>query len=132
VSNHLEPAHDSAVRGAAEGLRASVASPLTRRWARTLPDEFRRGDCHGGRYETSLMLAAGQHVRDEHRSLPSVGVSLADAILQGKQRFRDIGMDRAYTGSPADATREEGEQTTEKLVEMVVAEVCEGIERVLA
>jgi creatinine amidohydrolase len=129
VNNHLEPAHDAAVRHAAEGLRASVASPLTRRWGRTLTDEFKRGDCHAGRYETSLVLAAGGPVKDEHRALPAVGVSLADAIRAGKDRFRDIGMERAYTGAPAEATRDEGDATYEKLVDMIVTEVTEGLAR---
>jgi len=127
VNSHLEPAHDAAVRAAAAGLRASVASPLTRRHARTLTDEFRRGDCHAGRYETSLVLAAGGRVRDVHRGLPRVEVSLSDAIRAGKGRFRDIGMDRAYTGAPAEATSEEGHDTFAKLVAMIVAEVREGL-----
>jgi creatinine amidohydrolase len=126
VSNHLEPAHDEAVRAAAKSAGASVASPLTRRWARTLSDEFKRGDCHAGRYETSLVLAAGAPVR-EHKSLPPVGVSLSDAIRAGKGRFRDIGMDRAYTGAPAEATREEGETLYARLVEMIVTEVIEAL-----
>ncbi|HTQ44352.1 MAG TPA: creatininase family protein [Polyangiaceae bacterium] len=127
VSNHLEPAHDEAVRAAARSAGASVASPLTRRWARTLSDEFKRGDCHAGRYETSLVLAAGAPVKDEHKSLPALGVSLSDAIRAGKGRFRDIGMDRAYTGAPADATREEGEDLYARLVEMIVTEVTEAL-----
>jgi creatinine amidohydrolase len=127
VNSHLEPAHDAAVRAAAQGLHASVASPLTRRHARTLTAEFQRGDCHAGRYETSLVLAAGGRVDESHRTLPSVGVSLSDAIRAGKNRFRDIGMDRAYTGSPAEATAQEGRETFAKLVAMIVTEVREGI-----
>lgn len=127
VNSHLEPAHDAAVRAASEGLRASVASPLTKRHARTLTSEFQRGDCHAGRYETSLVLAAGGRVHEEHRTLPALGVSLSDAIRAGKRSFRDIGMDRAYTGAPAEATREEGEQSYAKLVAMIVTEVREGI-----
>jgi creatinine amidohydrolase len=131
VNNHLEPAHDAAVRAAAEGHggpgRVTVASPLTRRHARTLTAEFQRGDCHAGRYETSLVLAAGGRVRDDHRTLPAVGVSLSDAIRSGKSRFRDIGMDRAYAGAPAEATREEGQETYAKLVAMIVTEVREGL-----
>jgi creatinine amidohydrolase len=124
VSNHLEPAHDAAVRAAAAGIEgASVASPLTRRWARTLSDEFKRGDCHAGRYETSLVLAAGGRVHGDHRALPPVGVSLAEAIRDGGSRFRDIGMPRAYTGAPAEATREEGDALYGKLVAMIVGEV---------
>jgi len=128
VNNHLEPAHDAAVRASAAGLAAvSVASPLTRRWGRTLSDEFKRGDCHAGRYETSLVLAAGGRVLEVHRTLPAVGVSLADAIRAGKDRFRDIGMARAYTGAPAEASREEGEALYARLVEMIVGEVGEAL-----
>jgi creatinine amidohydrolase len=129
VSNHLEPGHDAAVRAAVEGLRASVASPLTRRWARTLSDEFKRGDCHAGRYETSLVLAGDGAVKEEHARLPAVTISLAEAIKAGHDRFRAIGMTRAYTGAPAEASRAEGDALYAKLVEMVVTEVVEGIER---
>jgi creatinine amidohydrolase len=125
VNNHLEPAHDAAVRAAAEGLSgACVASPLRRRWAKTLGDEFLSGACHAGRYETSLVLAAGGRVSDEHRALPPLGISLSDAIRDGQSRFRDIGMDRAYTGAPADASRDEGDGLYEKLVAMIVGEVA--------
>lgn len=130
VNNHLEPAHDRAVRAAVEALpsgAASVACPLTRRWARTLSDEFKRGDCHAGRYETSLVLAAGKPVRDVARSLPTLTLSLADGIRAGKATFDEIGMDRAYTGAPSEASREEGEELYRRLVEMVVTEVKEAL-----
>jgi creatinine amidohydrolase len=130
VNNHLEPAHDKAVRAATEGLpagTASVACPLTRRWGRTLSDEFKRGDCHAGRYETSLVLAAGSHVREAFGELPSLGLSLSEAIRSGKATFAEIGMERAYTGAPREATREEGEELYEKLVTMVVTEIREGL-----
>ena len=86
VNNHLEPAHDAAVREAARlvGPCASVACPLTRRWGRTLSDEFKRGDCHAGRYETSLVLAAGKDVRDSARDLPKLELSLSAGIKAGK------------------------------------------------
>jgi len=132
VNNHLEPAHDAAVRAAIEGLpdgAASVACPLTRRWGRTLSDEFKRGDCHAGRYETSLVLAAGKPVRGTRADLPKVGLSLSEAIKAGKATFAEIGMDRAYTGAPAEATREEGEDLYARLVTMVVTEVVEGLEK---
>jgi creatinine amidohydrolase len=131
INNHLEPAHDAAVRAAIVGLAdgaASVACPLTRRWGRTLSDEFKRGDCHAGRYETSLVLAAGKAVRDPS-SLPSLGISLSEAIRAGKATFREIGMERAYTGAPSEATRAEGEALYERLVEMVVTEVSEALAR---
>jgi creatinine amidohydrolase len=130
VNNHLEPAHDAAVRAAIEGLpkgAGSVACPLTRRWGRTLSDEFKRGDCHAGRYETSLVLAAGAHVRESFGELPTLGLSLSDAIRAGKATFAEIGMERAYTGAPREATRAEGEELYEKLVTMVVTEITEAL-----
>ena len=130
VNNHLEPAHDEAVRAAIDGLpagRASVACPLTRRFARTLSEEFKRGDCHAGRYETSLALAAGARVHDADRTLAKVDVSLSDAIKAGKTTFRAMGLDRAYTGAPAEATSVEGEDLFEKLGDMIVACVTEGL-----
>jgi creatinine amidohydrolase len=130
VNNHLEPAHDAAVRAAIDGLprgAASVACPLTRRWGRTLSDEFKRGDCHAGRYETSLVIAAGAQVRASFGELPSLGLSLSEAIRAGKSTFAEIGMERAYTGAPRDATLAEGEQLYEKLVTMVVTEIEEAL-----
>ncbi|MFO0638796.1 MAG: creatininase family protein [Polyangiaceae bacterium] len=130
VNNHLEPAHDAAVRAAAalhpKG-RVSVACPLTRRWGRTLSDEFKRGDCHAGRYETSLVLAAGGEVRASYTSLPTLTVSLADGIREGKSTFREIGMPDAYTGAPSLATADEGHELYEKLSDMVAVEVHEAL-----
>ncbi|HVJ92811.1 MAG TPA: creatininase family protein, partial [Labilithrix sp.] len=129
-NNHLEPAHDAAVRAAIVGFShgmASVACPLTRRWGRTLSDEFKRGDCHAGRYETSLILAAGRSVKTVFGQLPKVNLSLSDAIRAGKATFAEIGMDRAYTGAPAEATREEGDELYDRLVTMVVTEITEGL-----
>jgi creatinine amidohydrolase len=130
VNNHLEPAHDAAVRAAIAGLpagAASVACPLTKRWARTLSDEFKRGDCHAGRYETSLAFAAGAAVRDGYRALATLTTSLATEIKAGKTRFLEMGLDRAYTGAPSEATREEGDALFAKLVDMIVTEITEAI-----
>jgi creatinine amidohydrolase len=131
VNNHLEPAHDAAVRAAIEGLpdgTGSVACPLTRRWGRTLSDEFKRGDCHAGRYETSLVLAASGRALDAS-TLPTIGTSLAVAIKEGKKTFVEIGLDRAYTGAPSEATREEGESLYAKLTTMVVTEIEEAMSK---
>lgn len=132
VNNHLEPAHDQAVRAAIVDLpdgAASVACPLTRRWGRTLSDEYKSGACHAGRYETSLVMAAGKRVREAYASLPALDTSLATAIRAGKTTFREIGLERAYTGAPGEATREEGDDLYERLVTMVVTEVREGLAR---
>lgn len=132
VNNHLEPEHDAAIRAAASDHptgRASVACPLTRRWARTLSPEFKSGACHAGRYETSLLLASDPaHVRlATAQTLPDLTISLSEAIRSGKTTFREMGIDRAYTGSPREATAEEGRSLTERLAVMVVIEVTEAL-----
>ena len=139
VNNHLEPEHVTAVERAAAAVatehgegRVSFPNQLTRRWGRTLTDEFKRGDCHAGRYETSLMLAVRPDLVDGSaaRGLAPLPISLSQAIAAAKGtavRFADIGMDRAYTGAPAEATAGEGETTYARLVEMIVTEVTEHL-----
>ena len=126
VNNHLEPAHDKAVRAAA-GPGVSVACPLTRRWARTLSLEFKKGECHAGRYETAIVMAqAADLVDNEARLLlPEVPISLATGLMAGKNTFIEMGLDQAYAGAPALASRDEGEELLARLAEMVVAEVLE-------
>jgi creatinine amidohydrolase len=132
VNNHLEPEHDGAVRAAIEGTApsaASVACPLARRWGRTLTAEYKSGACHAGRYETSIVLAARPALvrTEEAARLPPVEVSLSEAIRAGKTRFAAMGLDQAYAGAPAEATREEGEDTLAKLATMIATEVREGL-----
>jgi creatinine amidohydrolase len=132
VNNHLEPEHDAAVRAAIAGLpegRASVACPLTRRWARTLSAEFKSGACHAGRYETSILLAAepGAVRREVAASLPELEVSLSAGMKAGKATFLAMGLDHAYTGAPARATAEEGEATLDLLATMIATEVREAL-----
>ena len=137
VNNHLEPEHVAALDRARVAVaadrgtnRISFPNQLTRRWGRTLTDEFKRGDCHAGRYETSLVLAARPDLvqRDVAKKLAAVPISLSAAIVAAAGaplRFADIGMDRAYTGAPAEATPAEGETTYDHLVAMIVSEVTE-------
>lgn len=132
VNNHLEPAHDAAVRAAIAGLppgRASVACPLSRRWARTLGAEFKSGACHAGRYETSLVLAAAPALvrTDLARALPDVAISLSDGIKAGASSFRAMGIDAAYTGAPRDASADEGRALLDLLASMIVTEVHEAL-----
>ena len=132
INNHLEPDHDKAVRAAIDGLgarRASVACPLTRRWGRTLSAEYKSGACHAGRYETSLMLAAdADHVHvDQAKALPNLEVSLSHGIKEGLTTFAAMGLERAYTGAPAEATAEEGAELLDRLAVMVATEVTEAL-----
>jgi len=130
VNNHLEPAHDAAVRDAVKDApRASVACPLTRRWGRLLSGEFKKGQCHAGTYETSLVMASGADVRAKYKDLAEVPVSLSDGIRAGQHTFREMGMNDAYAGAPAAASAAHGDEQYAHLVEMVVTEVVEGLAR---
>ena len=82
---------------------------------------------HAGRYETSLVLAAEHEIDRSYETLPAVPISLADGIRNGKKTFAEMGIARAYTGAPAEATAEEGEALYEKLVAMIVTVVEEGL-----
>lgn len=126
VNNHLEPAHDAAIRAVVDGRPGvSVACPLTRRWARTLSSEFKSGECHAGRYETSIVLAAEPALVDDaaRAALPAVPISLATQLRAGVTTFAAMGLDRAYAGDPAAATVAEGTEQLERLAEMIVGEL---------
>ena len=130
INNHLEPEQDHAVRASIPLLpegKASVASPLTRRWARTLTDEYKKGECHAGQYETSIILAgSSESVRTELlNKLEHVPVSLSEQLTNGVSDFLEMGMKQAYAGSPASATVGEGKETLDKLAEMIVTEISE-------
>jgi creatinine amidohydrolase len=132
VNNHLEPAHDAAVRAAAASAgagRASAATPLERRFARTLSEEFRRGACHAGEYETSILLAAAPDVvRDAiRRGLPEVDVSLSEHLARGVGRFVDMGLARGYAGAPARASAAHGDEMLSRLAAMIEATVVEAL-----
>src|SRR5688572_1474817 len=131
VNNHLEPAHDTAIRAVLAGRegKVSYACPLTKKWARTLSAEFKSGACHAGQYETSLVLASRPELVDVAASgaLAEVPISLSDGIRDGKVTFRDMGMSRAYAGAPAAASAHEGNDQLDKLAAMIVGEVTEAI-----
>jgi creatinine amidohydrolase len=133
VNSHLEPAHVTSLREACARVLAQtghgIAFPdqLEKRWARTLTDEYKRGACHAGSYETSLVLAARPElVRDEIRKTLMVKpIDLARAMREGKRSFGEAGADQAYFGDPAAATVEEGNDIYARLVAMVVTTVRE-------
>ncbi len=131
VNNHLEPEHDAAIRAVLAGRekKASVACPLTRKWARTLSAEFKSGACHAGQYETSIMMAAAPEMVDESMRavLQPVPISLSEKLSAGVTTFSAMGMELAYAGNPAGATVEEGEQQIGKLADMVVGEIREAL-----
>jgi creatinine amidohydrolase len=132
INNHLEPAHDTAVRAVQTGrppARVSVACPLTRKWARTLSDEFKSGACHAGRYETALVLARDPTLVDEtaRADLPEVPISLSDNLRAGVTTFAAMGLSRAYAGAPAAATSAEGNDLYDRLADMIIGEVLAAL-----
>jgi creatinine amidohydrolase len=133
VNSHLEPAHVTSLRDACkrvtERTGRTVAFPdqTERRWARTLTEEYKRGACHAGSYETSLLLGVRPDlVRDEVRlKLPPLPIDLAKAMQNGVRTFGEAGASQAYFGDPASATRAEGDDIYARLAHMVVTTVRE-------
>jgi creatinine amidohydrolase len=133
VNNHLEPAHVTTLRAAVErvgaesGLAVAFPDQTERRWARTLTDEYKRGACHAGSYETSLVLVARPDLVDDsaRAGLAPVPIDLARAMRDGKRTFEEAGAPRAYFGDPAAATVAEGEAIYGLLVAMVLTTIEE-------
>ena len=135
ANSHLEPEHIAAINDAIEQVKQetgrAVAFPdkRRRRWAATLTAEFRRGDCHAGSYETSLVMAARPELVREavRRALDRVPISIAEKIRDGARTFKEAGGAQAYFGSPGEATRAEGEASYEALAGMLVTAVIEAL-----
>ena len=135
-NGHLEPAHVQVLRGVTldhprvteTGAHVLFPDNTRRRWAQTLGEEFAGGDCHAGRYETSIVLAvrpAG--VREALRAaLPPVAVDLVAKLKAGAHNFREVGAHDAYCGDPAAASAEEGRELVERLATMLVESVREA------
>jgi creatinine amidohydrolase len=119
VNNHFEPEQVATLRAAADEAGALYLDLVRRRNAERLTDEFRRGSCHAGRYETSLVLADAPELVED-AELPPNEVDMPAAIAAGRTDFLAMGMDRAYCGAPAEATAEEGRATFETLTDMLV------------
>ena len=135
ANSHLEPEHIASINDAIEIVKQEtgrlVAFPdkRRRRWAATLTEEFRRGDCHAGSYETSLVMAARPElVREAVRGeLEPVPISIAEKIREGTSTFTEAGGTQAYFGDPRAASREEGEASYEALSDMSVTTVVESL-----
>jgi creatinine amidohydrolase len=135
ANSHLEPEHiesiNEAIRQVEQATGRAVAFPdkRRRRWAATLTEEFRRGDCHAGSYETSLVMAARRELvrEDARENLESVPISIADKIREGARTFNEAGGTDAYFGNPREASMEEGESSYEALSDMIVAAVMESL-----
>src|SRR6266404_7493550 len=135
ANSHLEPEHVASINEAIEKVKQetgrAVAFPdkRRRRWAEKLTEEFRRGDCHAGSYETSLVMAARPELvhEDIRQSLERVPISIAEKIKEGARNFTEAGGTEAYFGDPRGASREEGEAMYEALSDMIVTSVMEAL-----
>ena len=111
VNSHLEPEQVWTLRE----LGLPLLDVTRRTNAERLTEEFRAGAGHAGRYETSLVLADRPDLVDRARmgTLEATMVDMpAGGIRLGKTTFVAMGMAQAYAGAPADATAEEGVQTS--------------------
>jgi creatinine amidohydrolase len=127
VNNHFEPEHVQTLhrsidRLAEQGIKVGYLDLTRRERAQRLTEEFKRGECHAGRYETSLVLAQSPELvdREAMAQLPEVPISLPKVIAAGMKDFREMGLVEAYCGAPAEATAEEGERAYDTLVEMTI------------
>jgi creatinine amidohydrolase len=127
VNNHFEPEHVQTLHRALDelaeqGIRTGYLDLTRKERAQRLTDEFKRGECHAGRYETSLVLAQTPELvdREAMAGLDEVPVSLPRVIAAGMKDFRDMGLAQAYCGAPAEASAEEGDAIYETLADMTV------------
>lgn len=127
VNNHFEPEHVQTLHRAIDeleknGVQAGYLDLTRKERAQRLTEEFKLGECHAGRYETSLVLAQTPELvdRDAMARLEYVPVSLPRVIAAGMKDFREMGLSQAYCGAPAEATAAEGETTFELLAEMTI------------
>lgn len=124
ANSHFDPQNVGELRKFSErwgglGLKVAYADATRRKLAQELTDEFKSGDCHGGQFETSIVLAARPDLvrYDAAKALPDNQANLIGAIQRkgADARFEDLNMPNAYCGSPAGATVEEGRQSIETL-----------------
>lgn len=133
VNNHFEPEHVQTLHRTLDTIEQRLGVvvgylDLTRgERARALTEEFRRGECHAGRYETSLVLADRPELVDTDlmRRLPYVPINLVTEIAKGLKAFEDMGLIQAYNGSPAEATAAEGEEIFRILNDMLTGLIRE-------
>ena len=136
ANSHLEPEHIGSIKAAIEAVKRETGCPVAfpdktrRRWAEKLSEEFRRGDCHAGSYETSLIMAARPELvrEDIRKTLDRVPISISEKIREGANTFREAGGTEAYFGDPQAASMSEGEAMYDALSEMIVTSVMETLE----
>jgi creatinine amidohydrolase len=128
ANSHFDPANVNVLRNAANeiaaaGLPVAFADATRRKFAARLTAEFQSGDCHAGQFESSIVLAARPELVNERalRELPDNPAGLIAAVTkQGAgAKFEQVGMERAYCGTPRLASAAEGEASIAVLAGML-------------
>jgi creatinine amidohydrolase len=128
VNNHFEPEHVQTLHRSLDtviertGCEVGYLDLTRRERSARLTEEFRKSECHAGRYETSLVLADHPELVNEAvmRNLPEVPISLVKVMAAGLKDFVEMGLTQAYNGAPALATAAEGESIYAALTDMLV------------
>lgn len=135
VSSHLDPQHIQALREWSE-VQAGTSKirilfpDFTRRvLAARLTEEFQKGSCHAGQFETSLVLAIRPELvrREIQRTMAAHWVSLPEKIKAGVGTFEEAGCPDAYCGDPAKASAKEGRATLEVMSTIVCEQIQEAV-----
>ncbi len=136
ANSHFDPGNVNTLRHASslieeKGLPLVFADATRRKVAAMLTEEFQSGDCHAGAFESSLMLSIAPELvnREVMRSLPPIKAGLVAAIMAKEEKtFKELGMQQAYCGSPAQATVEEGNRSLEVLSQVLYQAILEKLE----
>lgn len=131
LNGHLEYEHVKVLRGVVSDfadpptkLKPQVlfADVTRRRFAERLGEEFLSGECHAGRYEASIVMAADPAAvrEDERTALAPKTIELITKMRSGVKTFREAGADQAYCGDPAAASAAEGTELIDSLAGIVV------------
>lgn len=134
VTCHMDPSNLEVLRQlvaeyAEDGkLRVLFPDFSQEPWLSRLPEEFRKGCAHAGRYETAgIMVLQEDKVREEIRKrLSRVDADLDSAVRQGKAHYAECGGLQAYFGDPAAATPADGEQYLDAMAGIVADIVTLG------
>lgn len=131
LNGHLEFEHVQVIRGVvsdfadppAKGRPQVLFADVTRRrFAERLGEEFMSGECHAGRYEASIVMAADPKAvrEDERKALAPKTIGLMEKMRAGVKSFQAAGADQAYCGDPAAASSAEGHEIVDSLAGIVV------------
>ena len=131
-NNHGDPWHVKAIYNASDeiykrtGVRLIYPDKTRKKYVSTLPLSYQKGTCHGDSYEVSMVMAINPSLINEERRkvLPHVHVNLVEKMFKERlDDFKLMGMTESYTGDPASATAEEGEQTLDTIADIMVESI---------